>query len=383
MPKKENYSSLIWIGLVLTLLAILGLGIYSLNETGRLAKAAEDFNSERVSRGGEIYQSQCVSCHGAQGEGGVGRALNDRQLLKTTFDSVFFSIIRSGVPGTQMPAWSVDFGGPLTDEDVRDLVAMIRAWEPTAPEIQPVVFVPEPARGAVLFDSTCSVCHGEGGAGTDKAPRLNDLQRLNALPDDWYREVIRNGRPAKGMPTWGTVLSPDQVEDLVVLISAWRQGDAITPDFSPTELLDRAIFALGQGDPASAVLHLEHAMRVLNGTSLDLVRGAASQIKNGDQTGALAALQAMRQEWPLGDPTVGAQSYSQSCSACHGIQGEGGIGVKLQENAFIQSQSNAELLDFLKTGRAGTAMAGFADRLNETELANVIAFLRLWQPASQ
>jgi cytochrome c553 len=33
----------------------------------------------------------------------------------------------------------------------------------------------------------------------------------------------------------------------------------------------------------------------------------------------------------------------------------------------------------ISQGRPGTAMAGFADRLSETEIANIIAFLRLWQ----
>ena len=41
---------------------------------------------------------------------------------------------------TQMPAWSVAYGGPLTDQDVRHVVAFIRSWEPTAPVIEPAVF---------------------------------------------------------------------------------------------------------------------------------------------------------------------------------------------------------------------------------------------------
>ena len=101
---------------------------------------------------------------------GVGTALNNKSLLKNTFDEVFFSVIRSGVPSTQMPAWSVDFGGPLTDEDIRSVVAFIRAWEPNAPEIEPVVFEPSPERGAMLFATTCEVCHGENGLGQKMNP---------------------------------------------------------------------------------------------------------------------------------------------------------------------------------------------------------------------
>ena len=43
------------------------------------------------------------------------------------------NIIRGGVPGSAMPAWLADYGGPLTDQQIAALVAYIRSWEPTAP----------------------------------------------------------------------------------------------------------------------------------------------------------------------------------------------------------------------------------------------------------
>jgi mono/diheme cytochrome c family protein len=377
---QENYRPLMVVGLVLTLLVILGLAIYSIGETSRLAQAAESFTDERESRGRAIYNEQCVSCHGAQGEGGIGPALNNKTVLKNTLDSVFYSVVRSGVPNTQMPAWSVDFGGPLTDEDVRDVVAFMRAWEPTAPEVQPVVFVPDASRGALLFSSTCAICHGENGSGSDKAPRINDSQRLASLEDDWYRGVIRNGRPAKGMPTWGTVLAPNQTEDLIALIAAWREGAAVMPTFSVTDLLDNAIYSLSQDDPASATLQVERALTVAQGYGLEVLRNAGVQLSQGDSTGALQTLQALREQWPLGDPTLGAAVYSTYCAPCHGVQGEGGIGKQLQPNEFIQANNNAQLVVFILTGRPGTAMAGFKGRLSDAETADVIAFMRLWQP---
>jgi mono/diheme cytochrome c family protein len=378
MAERENYTPHLLAGLVLTLVLVVGLAFATLGEAARLKQAAASFTSERVQRGRVLYNEQCVNCHGAQGEGGVGPALNNRTLLKNTLDSVFFSIIRSGVPGTQMPAWSVDYGGPLTDEEIRDLVAFIRAWEPNAPEVKPAVFEPDPVRGALMFASTCSICHGENGKG-GTAPALNDPARLQALDNDWYRGVIRYGRPAKGMPTWGTVLSPNQIEDLIALIEAWRQGTQVAPAFRVTDLLDNAVFALEQDDLASARLHIERGLSVVQGQALEVLRNAAVLLDAGDRAGALATLQALRAQWPLGDPTAGAAVYSTYCAPCHGVQGEGGIGVKLQPNAFVQSQTNAQLVEFLLTGRPGTAMAGFKGRLSETDLADVIAFLRLWQ----
>lgn len=377
--KKEDYTRQILFGLVITLLVVAGVTIYALSEPQRLAQAQEDFIAYRVERGTEIFNEQCAACHGVQGEGGVGPALNDRDLLKSTHDDVFFSIIRSGVPGTQMPAWSVDFGGPLTDEDVRDVVAFMRAWEPTAPVIEEIILEPDPSRGALLFSSTCEICHGVEGSGTDIAPAINDPDRLALLDDEWYRGVIQNGRPAKGMPTWGTVLSPFQIEDLVALIGAWREGAEVQPDFSVTDLLDSAIFSLEQDDAASAALQVDRAMSVAQGAGLELLRNAASQLENGDNEGALATLRTIRDQWPIGDATVGAAVYSTYCLPCHGAQGEGGVGPALQPNQFISTLNNPELEEFLRIGRPGTAMAGFADRLSQTEFADLIAFLRLWQ----
>ena len=384
--KKENYDRFLIIGLVFTLLILVGFSFTWWGETSRLEQAAESFSDERVHRGRKVYNEQCVSCHGAQGEGGVGPALNDRAVLKNTLDAIFFSVIRSGVPGTEMPAWSVDFGGPLTDEDIRDSVAYIRAWEPNAPEILPEVFEPNPAVGALLFESTCAICHGENGMGGainmdgEQIPAINDSQRLAALNDDWYRGTIRNGRPAKGMPTWGTVLSPEQTEHVVALIGSWRSGENVLAAFSITDLLSSAVFSLQEDDPESAQLHVIRALSIAESSGAEVLDNANTQLAKGDNLGALATLSALKKQWPIGNSVVGAALYSEKCGACHGAQGEGGIGSVMQPNLFIQEHTNAELVDFILEGRVGTAMASWEGRMLEGEIADTIAFLRTWQP---
>jgi mono/diheme cytochrome c family protein len=375
----EDYSRYIQIGLISVVIMLVGLTLYAFAEGDRLVSAAEEFNSERVQRGKQLYAAQCQPCHGGEGQGGTGPALNSKKVLDSTPDSVFFSVIRSGVPNTQMPAWSVEYGGPLTDEDVRDIVALIRSWQPTAPEISQEAFVPDPGRGAVLFASTCAVCHGEDGAGTEQAPTLNDPARLEVLPDEWYRGVIKNGRPAKGMPTWGTVLSPEQIDDLVSLIAAWREGSTVAPSFSVGGLLDQAIFALQNDDNSSASLNIARAVTITDGTAVALLESAEEQIASGEPKTALATLQDLRDQWPLGDPANGASVYSANCAPCHGIQGEGGVGVALNPNTFVQSSSNAELVGLIQSGRDGTLMAAFEGRLTGKDMADVVAFLRLWQ----
>jgi mono/diheme cytochrome c family protein len=383
MLREENYNRYLIAGLILTLLILAGLSVYIFTENSRLEAAAATFESDRIQHGREIYIEQCASCHGSQGEGGVGTVLNNKTLLKNTFDEVFFSVIRSGVPSTQMPAWSVDFGGPLTDEDIRSVVAFIRAWEPTAPEIEPEVLKPSPTRGALLFETTCAVCHGSEGIGGEIGPDVNEPGRLAEQDDDWYRGVIRHGRPAKGMPTWGTVLSPEQIEDLIALIGEWREGRDVAAEFSVTQLLESAIYSLKGGDPESAAIQVSRASSIADGIGAELLSNATTQLTAGDNAGALETLDILYQQWPVGDPEMGAESYASSCRACHGVNGEGGGGgafPPLNPNDYIQSTSNAEMVAFLLKGRPGTAMAGFDGRLTESELANITAFLRLWQP---
>lgn len=378
--QTEDYSRIIWIGLGLVLLLILLLGIYWYSDNSRLARASEKLLSSRILRGDEIYTNQCSSCHGMEGEGGVGPALRDRELLKSTFDQVFFSVIRSGVPNTQMPAWSVDFGGPLTDEDIRNLVALMRSWEDDAPTIEIEARLPDPALGAVTFASTCAVCHGEDGmGGVGAIPAINNPDRLANLDDGWYRDVIANGRPARGMPTWGTVLSPEQLDDLVALIAAWRAGDQINPTFSTTDLIDRARFALGQGDTSSALLHLNRASRLSSSTAREMLASVIAAIETDDVDGAAQELASLRENWPPGDPAGGALLYSANCAVCHGPQGSGGVGPALMGSEFIQATNNADLVKFLQEGRLGTIMVSFSDRLSSDEMADLVAFLRLWQ----
>lgn len=376
-PKYERY---VIVGLVLTLLIVAGFSYYWMGETKRLETAGDHFANERVHRGRRIYTEQCVSCHGSEGEGGIGTALNDKNLLKNTLDAIFYSVIRSGVPSTQMPAWSVDFGGPLTDEDIRDVVAFIRAWEPTAPEIEPEVFEPDSSRGALLFSTTCAICHGDDGKGSDKGPAINDTLRLATLDNDWYRSVIANGRPAKGMPTWGTVLNPNQIEDLIALVDDWRAGIEVEAAFSVTDLIASAIFSLEEEDAGSAAIHVTRALTVAEGMAAEILRNAGAQLVNEDHAGALATLSALQEQWPIGDAQLGGEIYTEKCSVCHGQDGEGGIGTALHPNEFVQDNNNAAMVEFILEGRSGTAMAGFDGRLTEDEIANVVAFLRTWQP---
>jgi mono/diheme cytochrome c family protein len=88
-------------------------------------------NPEEVLALGErIYSTTCIACHGENGSGGTGPALNSLQVLTNSSDAQLESTIVNGGrrPNSTMPA----FGDRLTSVEIGALVDFIRAWEPTA-----------------------------------------------------------------------------------------------------------------------------------------------------------------------------------------------------------------------------------------------------------
>jgi mono/diheme cytochrome c family protein len=182
------------------------------------------------------------------------------------------------------------------------------------------------------------------------------------------------------MPTWGTVLAPAQIDDLVALLSAWREKITVRPSYDFTLLLDLAQFALSQQDTASARLHISRALEMSSGEASRLLDEVDAQIGAGDYLAANQTLAELKANWPYGNSQAGQAVYAANCAACHGVEGEGGVGKSLRENAFVAGQSNRDLALLVSEGRPGTAMSGFAGKLSDQEIADVVAWLRAWGP---
>ncbi len=68
---------------------------------------------ELAERGKAVYDRACLACHGAAGEGGVGKAIAGSAIVTGSLDGHMDSVV-NGVPGTAMQA----FGGQLNDVDM-------------------------------------------------------------------------------------------------------------------------------------------------------------------------------------------------------------------------------------------------------------------------
>ena len=76
---------------------------------------------ELMERGKAVYDRNCLACHGANGEGGVGKAIA-KSPLATGELAPHMDVSINGVPGTAMQA----FGGQLNDVDMAAVVTYQR-----------------------------------------------------------------------------------------------------------------------------------------------------------------------------------------------------------------------------------------------------------------
>ena len=121
---------------------------------------------EAFDQGRRLYESQCGSCHGPQGNGGTGANLARPRLRRATDDQALFTIIRRGIPGTEMP------GSPLTPNQVSSIATYVKILGRVPPEN----VVGDRAGGEALYQRLdCGRCHTLRGRGGALGPRLDDI----------------------------------------------------------------------------------------------------------------------------------------------------------------------------------------------------------------
>lgn len=133
LERSTNQWMIVGAGLLLTMALV--FPFYRWYEPATRDDARTEQAAGLAAEGESIWQFNCSSCHGLAGEGGVGPALNSKQFLQSATDEQARTLIAVGIPGSQMSAFSLDYGGPLTSEQIRSVVAYMRSWEPDAPDV--------------------------------------------------------------------------------------------------------------------------------------------------------------------------------------------------------------------------------------------------------
>lgn len=71
--------------------------------------------------------------------------------------------------------------------------------------------------GRQSFISSCGVCHGIDGRGGEHAPNIATDPRVQALPSESLSQIIENGIPSKGMPSF-KALGPASIQSVVAYL---------------------------------------------------------------------------------------------------------------------------------------------------------------------
>jgi mono/diheme cytochrome c family protein len=114
----------------------LSLPLYFLGENNRQEGFVEEFSEASVERGEHIVDEfACFSCHGPLGSGGTASFVEPRSQVSVSWDApslddVFYRYDRDeitywityGRGNTPMPAWGLDGGGPMNEQQVEDVV---------------------------------------------------------------------------------------------------------------------------------------------------------------------------------------------------------------------------------------------------------------------
>jgi mono/diheme cytochrome c family protein/transposase-like protein len=389
-----------------------------------LAKLAAGPPSRQALRiGHALYRANCATCHGGNGEGGIGPSLKHDAFLSIVDNEYLFNAIVLGRPGTAMPAWK-----HLSTNDLVDLINYIRSWNRRQRrELEPYLARGDGERGQILFQGMCAACHGKHAEGAT-GPQLNNPVFLASADDAMLREWVRFGKPGTEMRAFakgqqGMVeLSASQIEDVVTFLRR-LQIDGRTVSARP----GMGIIASGAEIYASvcAQCHGRHGEGI-TGSALanaDFLRAAsdgflqATIVLGRDGTGMRAMgrggqgnvelsvedvnnLVAFIRSWERRPPTQtiparyvlsadiveGRTLYAGYCAGCHGKRGNDGWAPALNNGDFLSAATDGFLQATIARGRAGTPMrpfgagSGGVAELSSDQINNIVAFLRTWAP---
>src|SRR5215813_8526961 len=132
---------------------------------------AQHSTAQDIDDGGRVFRNTCANCHGPDGDQVSGIDLGRGVFRRAKTDQDLVQIIRSGVPGTAMPA------SDMSVAQAEQVVAYLRS---VAASKRSATASGDAARGNDLFHGkgACTTCHRVDGVGARLGPDLSDIGRL-------------------------------------------------------------------------------------------------------------------------------------------------------------------------------------------------------------
>jgi len=174
------------------------LPLYWLMEPARQENAAYSWVKRFESRGAKSYEEACSGCHGPNGVGGVAaftlansegqfvaqvqwKAPALTSVLSRFDESEVEHILNYGRPGSPMPAWGLPGGGPLTEQQVHQLIVYLRSIQLDSETIAAEV--------------TTGVRAGARRIVTEADPVFVDHDEIEAAVDEWLAQATDPASP--------------------------------------------------------------------------------------------------------------------------------------------------------------------------------------------
>lgn len=209
---------------VLALLAAVGC-----NLPGKPKAGPEVPRPEEVMAFDKLYGDNCAGCHGVDGRNGSATNLANPEYQAWIDDGSLREVIAKGEKGSLMPAFALESGGVLTNQQIDALVKGMRErWRrgnPFGSETPPpyeAAAAGDAAKGKTVYAIACGRCHGMTREHPGKAGSILDGSFLALVNERTIRTTIVAGRPDIGEPDWrehipGRAMTDEEVTD----VSAW------------------------------------------------------------------------------------------------------------------------------------------------------------------
>ena len=217
-------SSARWVGFLAVVIVALFTILYYFYELGlpgglskpRLEMSGDQQQVVAVERGYNLYQANCARCHGTEGEGGIGPALNvQEKLYQHLSEDYLLNVLEvggryvCGDPDSIMPVWSDRKGGPLNYRQIEELIAFMRAENTEEYEVRDESNQPtgehfrgwvdpnwEPAPGSTPFPDCWSRPGGTAGSPSPGASLPPDAPTVEIVAQGIEFDVTELSAPA-------------------------------------------------------------------------------------------------------------------------------------------------------------------------------------------
>jgi len=129
-----------------------------------------------VAAGRRLYEQTCQACHGSEARGDRGPALAPGNFQHGGEDADLFRTIRTGIPGTQMPAFSA-----LPSDNIWRIITYLRSLNSSGSAANETV-PGDPSNGEKVFwgKGGCAQCHEVNARGVDIGPDLSEAGKNSA-----------------------------------------------------------------------------------------------------------------------------------------------------------------------------------------------------------